>query len=238
MGLLWSGIVQGTSHKYMSTLCLGHCGTARSWKWMFPNIRSVHQWCSEAGILPTVEVHVVVGLGESWSMVMTQTQIPLCQNACLDPKFCFSALLKHESYPWKRDLTLNFPYMCRVSWTVAWFRFMPRSNTSESQWPTFCGSNSFPLQPLPNVVWTEAIPVFSLPAIPVCLRISPNMPLASPLSPKKKFLYEGSRGQWWHTYQTWPHCNKLMLTLAAAQPAQPSLVRNLVVVWASAWAIQ
>lgn len=153
MGLLWSGVVQWTSHKYMSALCLGHCGTARSWKLTFPNIRSVHQWCSEAGILPTVEVHAVVGLGGSWSMVVTQTQIPLCQNACLDPKFCFSALLKHESYPWKRDLTLNFPYMCRVSWTVAWFRFMPRSNTSESSDLHFVVQTAFSSSHFP--MWFE-----------------------------------------------------------------------------------
>lgn len=167
MGLLWSGIVQWTSLKHMSTLCLGQCATARSWKWRLPNIGSVHQWGSEAGTLQAVEAHGVGWLGGSWNTVLTQTQILLGLNGCLEPKFWFSALLKCERYPWKRDMMLNFPRTCGGSWTVAWFRFMPRLNFSASQWPTFCGSNSFPLQLLLSVVWTAAISVSSLPAIPV-----------------------------------------------------------------------
>lgn len=115
---------------------------------------------------------------------------------------------------------------CGVSWTVALSRFMPRLNISASQWPTFCGSNSFPFQHLPRVVWTAAISVSSLPVIPVYLRISSNELLASPLSPKRWFSYEGSGGQWWYTYQIWPLCNEEIPTLAAAQPACPSLARS------------
>lgn len=81
MGLLWSGIIQWTSRKYVSALCLGQCATARSWKWRFPNLRSAHQWGPEAGTLQTVEAH---SERRCWNMVLTQTQILLNLNGCLD----------------------------------------------------------------------------------------------------------------------------------------------------------
>lgn len=92
-----------------------------------------------------------------------------------------------------REIWLWTSFSRVKSWTVVWFKFMCRWNISTSQWPTFCGSKSFSLQPFPYAIWAAVISISSLPALTFYLRISPNKTLLSPLSPKRKFWYEGSR---------------------------------------------